>query len=174
MKGLTHIYCGDGKGKTTAAVGLSVRAAGSGMKVLFAQFFKSGKSSEMNILEKLDNITIVHASKHFGRYSKLTEEEKQACAKTYGDLLDQIILLTRSGEYRMIVLDEVISAYNHGVISKAELLGLITDRPSDTELVLTGRNPDEKLMDAADYVSEIRKLKHPYDRGIRARLGIEL
>ena len=132
-QGLIHIYCGDGKGKTSAAIGLAVRAAGSGLKVLFTRFLKNESSGELAILDDISQIKVLHLEKSYGFFKNLSEEKKQEVRETYLRL------------WRAIEL----------------------------EIVLTGRNPDEKLVELADYVSEIKKVKHPFDQGIYARKGIE-
>ena len=166
-----HIYCGDGKGKTTASVGLAVRAAGNGKKVFFTQFFKDGSSSELKILKEIGNIELNICPKRHGFYFRMSEEEKKAACADYTELLHQARLAIGRGA-DLVVLDEAVSACNHGIIDENEVLDLIRNR-KDTEIVLTGRNPSEALIGAADYVSEVKKIKHPFDKGIKARKGIE-
>ncbi|MBQ9717678.1 MAG: cob(I)yrinic acid a,c-diamide adenosyltransferase, partial [Clostridia bacterium] len=115
---MIHLYCGDGKGKTTAACGLAVRAVGSGMRVLFVQFFKSGKSSEVAALEKL-GITAIHPSVHYGRYKSLDEAKKEEVRDSYAVLLDDVI--AQASEYDLIILDEAVSAYGYGMIDADSL-----------------------------------------------------
>ena len=167
---MIHLYCGDGKGKTTAAVGLAVRAAGSGMKVLFVQFFKSGKSSEVTVLEKLGIVT-AHPGVHYGRYKSLDEERKAEVRDSYGELLNDVI--THAAEYDLIVLDEAVSTYGYAMIDREQLIEFLRQEGSRREIVLTGRDPLPELTDAADYVTEMKKVKHPFDGGIAARPGIE-
>ncbi|MBQ7932969.1 MAG: cob(I)yrinic acid a,c-diamide adenosyltransferase [Clostridia bacterium] len=167
---MIHLYCGDGKGKTTAAVGLAVRAAGSGMRVLFVQFFKSGKSSEVTALEKLGIVT-AHPGVHYGRYKSLDEERKAEVRDSYGELLDDVI--AHAAEYDLIVLDESVSTYGYAMIDREQLMEFLRQEGSRREIVLTGRNPLPELTDAADYVTEMKKVKHPFDGGIAARQGIE-
>ncbi len=171
MKGLVHIYCGDGKGKTTAAAGLAVRAAGAGKKVLFVQFFKDGTSSECDVLGKLDNITITVCHKHYGLFKRMSEEEKRNAAEDYGALLEKAISAAPS--FDLLVLDEAVSACNHGTVSEERLAAFIETRPETLEVVLTGRSPSERLLSLADYVTEMIKIKHPFDEGVPARKGIE-
>ena len=167
---MIHLYCGDGKGKTTAAVGLAVRAAGSGMRVLFVQFFKSGKSSEVESLEKLGIVT-AHPGVHYGRYKSLDEERKAEVRDSYGELLNDVI--AHAAEYDLIVLDEAVSTYGYAMIDREQLMEFLRLEGSRREIVLTGRDPLPELTDAADYVTEMKKVKHPFDGGIAARLGIE-
>ena len=167
---MMHLYCGDGKGKTTAAVGLAVRAAGSGMKVLFVQFFKSGKSSEVEALEKLGIVT-AHPGVHYGRYKTLNEEKKTEVRDSYGELFDAI--LAAAAEYDLIVLDEAVSAYNYAMIDGERLTEFLRLEGNRREIVLTGRNPLPELIELSDYISEMKKVKHPYDKGVNARKGVE-
>ena len=167
---MIHLYCGDGKGKTTAAVGLAVRAAGSGMRVLFVQFFKSGKSSEVMALEKLGIVT-AHPGVHYGRYKSLDEERKAEVRDSYGELLNDVI--AHAAEYDLIVLDEAVSTYGYAMINREQLMEFLRQEGSRREIVLTGRDPLPELTDAADYVTEMKKVKHPFDGGIAARQGIE-
>lgn len=176
-KGCVHIYCGDGKGKTTAAVGLSVRAAGSGMQVLFVQFLKDGSSSEISVLEKLPEVTVLCVEKDFGFYISMNDSEKQEAKKSYSALLEKAIMICRqSGENvrRVLVLDEIMAVCNYGLVDIEFLLSFLADKPEKLEIVMTGRKPLEELCEIADYITEMKKLKHPYDKGLTARIGIEL
>lgn len=171
MPGLIHLYCGDGKGKTTAAVGLAVRAAGAGLPVVFTQFFKNGSSSEIRSLNDLKHIRTVHCQTVPGRFSRMTEEQRCQAAADYRALLEKALLLARDA--RLLVLDEVVSACNHGILDEERLAGFLGEKPAELEVVLTGRNPSERLLGLADYITEMKKIRHPYDRGIHARQGIE-
>lgn len=173
VKGCLHIYCGDGKGKTTASVGLSVRAAGNGMKVLFCQCMKDGTSSEVEMLQKL-GITYRCCAERFGFFWTMTEEKKKAAAKAYTRLFQEVTEKAVKEEYDLLVIDEFMSAYNHGLIDQKTALDFLLNRPEKLEMVLTGRDPGEELLRLADYVTEMRKVKHPFDEGIPARKGIEL
>lgn len=168
---LVHIYCGDGKGKTTASVGLAVRAAGSGKKVYFTQFFKNGTSSEISVLEKLDNVELNICRKKHHLFFRMSDEERNEAKKDYAELFENVRTAVSRGA-DLVVMDEAVSACNHGMLDEEALIRLLRGR-GDTEVVLTGRNPSEKLIAEADYVSEIRKIKHPFDKGIKARKGIE-
>ncbi len=172
MRGLIHLYCGDGKGKTTAAVGLSVRAAGAGKRVLFAQFLKDGSSSELNILRALPNVEVACCEQNFGFFKSMDEQTKAAARQAYFALLEDVMRKSADG-VNLLVLDEAVAACNHGLIEETALLDFLRRRPETLEVVLTGRDPSQRLLDAADYVTEMRKCKHPFDRGIAARRGIE-
>ena len=169
--GLIHLYCGDGKGKTTAAVGLAVRAAGAGMRVVFTQFFKSGGSSEVRVLEQLDGVRVMRCKTSPGRFANMTEEQRAQARGDYRVLLD--CTLEHAQNAGLLVLDEAVSACNHGILDEDRLVRWLETRPKGLEAVLTGRNPSGRLLGLADYVTEMKKLRHPYDRGVRARAGIE-
>lgn len=171
MSGLIHIYCGDGKGKTTAAIGLAIRAAGAGKKVVFAQFFKDGSSSEISALQATDNIQTVHCNTIRGFWRQMDDVQRTKASEDYTNFLTDIIVLASDAD--LLVMDEIISACNHGTITEAVVLDFLHSKPRNLEVVLTGRNPSEALLELADYVSEMRKIKHPYDYGIAAREGIE-
>lgn len=171
--GLTHIYCGDGKGKTTAAIGLAVRAAGTGKKVMFVRFLKNDHSGELQSLDKISGIVVLGPDRSFGFYKTLTEEEKKECRDVYRDLWDTAVRRAVSEEFDMLVLDEFMAAYGYGMIEPNAALHFLKEKPKRLEAVLTGRNPAPEILALADYVSEIRKVKHPFDCGILAREGIE-
>lgn len=171
MSGLIHIYCGDGKGKTTAAIGLAIRAAGAGKRVVFAQFLKDGSSSEISVLKAVGNIQAVHCNTVRGFWKRMDDVQKAKASKDYTSFLAEIIMLAKDVD--LLVLDEIISACNHGTVTEAAVLDFLRDKPNNLEVALTGRDPSETLLELADYVSEIKKVKHPYDCGIAAREGIE-
>lgn len=171
MSGLVHIYCGDGKGKTTAALGLALRAAGSGKSVLLLQFFKDGKSSEFAALSHVPGIEAAMQTRTFGFSWTLSDGEKEEARAYYSGLLEEAF--RRGGAFDLLVLDEAMSACTTGMIDEARLLELLNKKPAELEVVLTGRNPPQALVDAADYVTEMKKVKHPYERGVAARRGIE-
>lgn len=172
-RGLLHIYCGDGKGKTTAAIGLAVRAAGCNRKILFARFLKTENSGELRILDQISEIKVIHLPKNFGFYKNLNEEERIEMRGMYQDVWNLIREEIQTGEYKMLVMDEFMAAYRYELVNKSEALEFLKGRPLDLEVVLTGRDPEMELLDIADYVSEIQKVKHPFDKGIIAREGIE-
>lgn len=173
MTGLIHIYTGDGKGKTTAAVGLAVRCAGSGENVVFCQFLKDNQSSELSILRQIPQITLVQAAPTPGFYKHMTDTQRAEAKLACTGLLEQAITAALAKNARLLVLDEAVAAYNHQMLDRERLLAFLREKPAEMEVVLTGRNPAPELITLADYVSEIKKLKHPFDRGIPARRGIE-
>lgn len=172
-QGLIHIYCGDGKGKTSAAIGLAVRAAGCGKKVLFARFLKNEESGELKILDAVPEVTVIHLERSYGFFNTLSDGEKQEVRQLYGTLWNSIAKIITESDYDILIMDEFMAAYRYGLIPQEEAIKFLRKKPKCLEVVLTGRDPDEKLVELADYVSEIRKVKHPFDRGIRARRGIE-
>lgn len=172
-QGLIHIYCGNGKGKTTAATGLAVRAAGCGMKVLFSRFLKNEHSGELKVLDAISGIEVMHLEKAFGFYHTLNEVEKKQAIDMYETLWYQITEKVQANAYQMLVIDEFMAAFNYGLINHEKAIQFLKQKPRDLEVVLTGRNPSRELLDLGDYVSEIQKIKHPYDQDIKARRGIE-
>ena len=171
MMGKIHLYCGDGKGKTTAAVGLAVRAAGAGKLVLFTQFFKDGSSSEIPILAGIGNIQVIHRNTVRGFYSRMTEEERAVAARDYTEHFREICKMAQNAD--VLGLDEKVSACNHAVVPEDEVIRFLEGRPGNLEVILTGRNPSHRLLELADYVTRMEKVKHPFDRGLSARKGIE-
>ena len=170
--GLIHLYCGDGKGKTTASVGLTVRCAGAGGRVIFTQFFKDGTSSELKVLKTVPGVQVLVCPRQYGFFRRMNEEQKAAARADFTALLRSAISAAREGA-ELLVLDEAVSACRHGVIPEAELLDFLRHKPAELEVVLTGRNPSEALMAQADYITEMVKRRHPFDQGIAARKGIE-
>ena len=170
--GLVQVYTGDGKGKTTACVGLAVRAAGAGLRVAFVQFVKGGRrSSELAMLEQLGVRVERPAEASTGLLSPtgITDEDRRAAGEAWGIAADAIA----SGAYDVVVLDEACVALAHGMVDERELLEVLDARPVHVEVVLTGRGAPPALVERADLVTEMRAQKHPFDRGIPARFGIE-
>lgn len=170
MKGLVHLYCGDGKGKTTAAVGLAVRAAGAGKRVVFAQFLKDGSSSELRVLRELPEVAVMHCQTVRGWYRRMDDGERRQAGQDYRAFLEEV--LSRAEACDLLILDEAAAACRYGLIDEGTLAVFLRreDRP---ETVITGREPPEALLELADYITEMKKRRHPYDRGILAREGIE-
>ena len=170
MAGLIHLYCGDGKGKTTAAVGLAVRASGAGKRVIFTQFFKDGSSSEVEALKTLPGIRTIHAQTVKGFYRSMTPEQREQAREDYTALFRQV---AAGKDADLLILDEIVSACNRGVVPETLVTDFLRNKPVALEVVLTGRNPSPALTELADYITEMRKLRHPYDRGVAARKGVE-
>lgn len=170
---MKHIYYGDGKGKTTAAIGLAVRAAGSKMKVLFVQFLKTEFSGERHILSHTENVTLTFCPLELKFTFDMDDKEKAQAAKIFKGIFDNAVTTALTEKYDMVVLDEVFEAINAHMLSESEVYEFITNAPSSMEIVMTGHNPPQKFMDCTDYITEFKKIKHPYDRGITGRIGIE-
>lgn len=200
---MIELYCGDGKGKTTAAAGMAVRAAGNGIPVVFFQFMKDGSSGEMKILKQLPEVTVYYPETFYGFSNAMNGQQKEEMKIQYAKFLEMAACLIekqhsvqrqenirkiQNGEWveqvrrqpghmaevrSMIILDEIIHACNKELVSEENLLKLLEECPDNTEIILTGRNPSERLWEKADYISEIENQRHPFDRGIKARKGIE-
>ncbi len=169
---LVHLYVGDGKGKTTAAIGLAIRCIGNGGKVKVYQFLKGKHSAELTTLDKL-GVKVVQTDavqKFTFQMSEAEKEEcKNDCSACFSEAAEDII----SGEYDLIVLDEVVDAVNAYMLTKEELVEYVSKRSDKTEVVMTGRNPKQEIVDIADYHTLMTAQKHPYQEGIGARKGIE-
>ena len=176
MKGLLHIYHGYGKGKTTAAIGLAVRAAGTGLPVIIVRFLKTDRSGELAVLETVPQIHLIPTEKNFKFAFCMTDGEKaeaeRLCTKMLETAFEKAYELSAGGK-ALLVMDEALDAVNCGFVAKERLVQLLSERPEGLEGVMTGRNPAQELVELADYVTEMKKEKHPYDQGIMARRGIE-
>jgi len=170
MKGYIQIYTGEGKGKTTAALGLTLRAVGAGKKVLFAQFIKGQKYSEIKAIEQfLPNVTLKQYGLKFF-IDKLPSEEDIKSAKAG---LAELAGIIKSSDYDIIVLDEVNIALYYDLFSVQELIEIVSNKKEETELILTGRYAPQELIEIADLVTEMKEIKHYYQQGVIARKGIE-
>ncbi len=165
---MIHLYCGSGKGKTTAAAGLCVRMSGNGGKVLFVQLLKDGTSAEIKSLVKL-GVKVLFCDKPYGFWNTLTDEEKTQLRQCHNENLDYAI--SHMNEYDMIVLDEMCAAYALNAVDRIKVRSFV--KKCTAELVITGREPDGFFIEHADYISEIKCIRHPYEKGISARPGIE-
>ena len=170
-KGCVQIYTGNGKGKTTAALGLSLRAAGRGLKVCILQFIKGGGPYGEHLIAKaIPNITIIQT----GRPGWVNTNDINEDRLLAQDALSQARNILTSGDYDLVVLDELNGAVGFGLIDVEQVLDLIALKPEQTELVITGRNAHEQIIAAADLVTEMREIKHYYRNGVPARTGIEM
>ena len=158
MPGLIHIYCGDGKGKTTAAIGLAVRCAGSGRKVLILQFLKDGKSSEFASLSHVPGIEAVPQTRTFGFTWTLAPEEKQEAAAYYASLLEDAFF--RAGGFDLLILDEVLGLVDNQIITIEELKTLLEARNEETDVILTGILLNDEICMLADEVTRVESLKY--------------
>lgn len=170
---MVHIYHGDGKGKTTAAIGLALRMAGYGKRVFIIQFLKGKPSGEMMALLKLPGITVLRGQPSLKFPSQMCEEEIAQVSALQQRQLQLAVSAVERGDAEMIVLDEVLDAIGTGTLSEAELIRAIHACASRAEIILTGRNPSDQLFALADYVTCMRKEKHPFDQGVQARKGVE-
>jgi cob(I)alamin adenosyltransferase len=171
--GLIHVYCGEGKGKTTAAVGLITRACGHGFRVLLVQFLKSGQSGELKTLSKMENVQIL-AGQVTSKFSiAMNEEEKRKTRDLHLNYFRTACRRVTQESIDVLVLDEVLGAIESGLMDEGELVDFLRHKPLDLEVVLTGRQASEEIFALADYISRIECVRHPYQHGILARRGIE-
>ena len=191
VKGYVQVYTGSGKGKTTAALGITMRASGAGKKIAFIQFMKALGYSEQKILPTLPGVTWKTLGKPFfiAKAGSISEEDLAkyggGCAvfeeghppeeyvKMIRDGFEEARNMVLSGDYDMVVLDEINCAMFFGLLETGEVLDLIRNKPSHTELILTGRCAPEEIIEEADLVTEMREIKHYYTKGVEARRGIE-
>lgn len=166
--GLVHLYWGDGKGKTTAAFGLALRALGSGVRVTVVQFLKNGQSGELEPLRRLGAL-VYSGCGDVKFFSRMTEGEKREKLALHNEQLRQALLRPCD----LLVLDEACAACRHGMVDEQLLRQAVLQRPAGREVVLTGRAPAEWMHEAADYSSEMICRRHPYQKGIAARKGVE-
>lgn len=170
MKGYIQVYTGNGKGKTTAAMGLAIRAAGAGLRVYIAQFVKGMKYSEHDTLGRLsDSITV----KQYGRSCFIYRDPEEKDIQAAQEGLKELKKIMSSGEYQVIILDEANIATHFNLFSVEDLLDFMRAKPEDVELVITGRMADPRVIEEADLVTEMKEIKHYYQKGIQARAGIE-
>jgi len=170
MKGYVQVYTGNGKGKTTAALGLSIRAAGAGLKVFIAQFIKMGEYSEIKALKKFSGqITVEQFG--LGRFIKGNPSVEEIEAASKG--LEKVKTILASGEHQVIILEEANVAVKIGLFSAQDLLDIIASKPENVELVITGRGADSRIIEKADLVTEMKEIKHYFQKGVAGRVGIE-
>lgn len=170
IKGYTHIYTGNGKGKTTAAIGLAIRAIGAGLNVFIGQFIKSKNYSEHNVLEKyLPNITV----ETFGRGCFIYGKPEAIDIELANNGLKRVKNVMEENKFDVIILDEINVALYYNLINKDALIDLLKHKPVNTELILTGRYADVDIIELADLVTEMEEVKHYYTKGVLAREGIE-
>lgn len=170
MKGYVQVYTGDGKGKTTAAFGLALRAVGQGFRVFIAQFAKGENYGEIKtVRENLPNITV----KQYGRKCFIVDKPNTEDIRLAREGLADVKSAIQSGTYDLVILDEANIAVYYHLFSVDELLNLIRNKPENVELVITGRKADPKILDAADLITEMKEIRHYYQKGVSARVGIE-
>jgi cob(I)alamin adenosyltransferase len=170
MKGYVHLYTGDGKGKTTAAMGQAIRAAGAGKKVFIAQFAKGQPFSEAKLINQLlPAITIKQYGLECFIINLPTEKDKEVARRGLNELLEII----RSDLFDLIILDEANIAIFYNLYTSQELIGVLRQKPESTEIVITGRYATQEMIDFSDLVTEMVEVKHYYQKGVVARKGIE-
>ncbi|NLX41111.1 MAG: cob(I)yrinic acid a,c-diamide adenosyltransferase [Bacteroidales bacterium] len=169
-RGYVHVYTGNGKGKTTAALGLTLRAAGAGKKVFIAQFVKGQRYSEVKAIEKFLPIVEI---KQYGLDCFIRNKPTQADIDAAHKGLCEIKEIILSGKYDVVVLDEANIAVYYGLFSVQEFIDIITQKPTETEIIITGRYAAPELIEVADLVTEMKEIKHYYTQGVEARIGIE-
>ncbi|HSV97819.1 MAG TPA: cob(I)yrinic acid a,c-diamide adenosyltransferase [Spirochaetota bacterium] len=172
LKAYVHLYTGHGKGKTTAALGLALRAAGHGMRSIVIQFMKGQHYGELDAVKKLDGLITIeqHGSAAFCRPDDGSIEEHHRHAR---EAIERAREVLYGGAYPVVILDEVVTAHLFKLVSLDEILGLLKGRPAGVELILTGRGAPKELIDACDLVTEMKEVKHYYGAGVDAREGIE-
>jgi len=169
-QGYVQVYTGDGKGKTTAAIGLAVRAAGAELKVFIAHFLKMGDYSEIKSLKKFsENITVEQFGRGRFRQGKPLPEDVESAKRG----LEKVKSVMNSGEYDVVILEEANIAVWKGLFPEQDLLDIIDAKPMGVELVITGRGATSKVIEIADLVTEMKRIKHYYYKGVRGRVGIE-
>ena len=169
MKGYVQVYTGDGKGKTTAALGLSLRAVCAGKNVFFGQFVKGREYSELKAVKFLPNFTM----EQFGRPEFIHGKPSQADIDNARKGINKIKKIVNDGKYDIVVLDEANIAMYYNLFALDDLLEIIANKPEHVELIITGRKAPEKLIEIADLVTEMKEIKHYYQKGVLARKGIE-
>ncbi len=169
-QGYIQVYTGDGKGKTTAALGLALRAAGAGARVFIAQFAKGRPTAELTSLARFSDLIAI---KQYGRAQFIEHEPQPEDIKAAQQGLQEAQQAIASGKYSLVILDEANVAVDLGLFSLEALMEAISSKPQHVEIVITGRNADPHLLDLADLVTETREVKHYYSKGVKARTGIE-
>lgn len=170
---MIHVYHGDGKGKTTAAIGLSIRAMGAGRRVVFLQFLKGGETGELHVFSGLENIKVIRNEKDLGFVSGMSESEKKEVTQMHNENLKKAAALLEQGWADVAVMDELTYPYAWGLIDRELVKDFVTHYPDNAELIITGRNPDPLFLERADYITNMQCERHPFEKNIKARKGIE-
>ncbi len=170
VKGLIQIYTGNGKGKTTAALGLALRAAGRDKKILIIQFMKKWDYGELHSIKKIPQITIkTFGTRDFVYKDKAKEIDYQEARKAFTEGVEGVF----SGVYDIVIFDELNIVLDFGLLEIEEVVNFLKDKPEGVEIVITGRNAPVELIEMADLVTEMQEIKHPFHKGVNARIGIE-
>lgn len=172
--GLIHVYYGDGKGKTSSAIGQGIRAIGQGLKVIMIQFLKGYSSGEMKSLSRLEpDFKVFNFEKERGFYINLNDKQKEELKMEIANAIKFGKKIFDTQECDILILDEILGVIENKIIEKEEFIKFIESKPDNMELIITGRKLPDYLKEYADYISEIVEIKHPYHKGIEAREGIE-
>lgn len=169
---MIQTYFGNGKGKTTAAIGAAIRCVGCCKKVLFVQFLKNNDSAEFNVLSEIKSLDVLYSDERYELYDNLNKGRTPALTKAYNKLLFEDVK-RKADTYQMIILDEILDAAQYGYIDEDELLKLLAELKAHSEIILTGHSLTERIADVSDYISEIKEISHPYTKGVLPREGIE-
>jgi cob(I)alamin adenosyltransferase len=170
MKGYIQVYTGNGKGKTTAALGLAIRAAGAGLKVFIAQFIKMGEYSEIKALKRFKDLITME---QFGTGRFIKGKPSVSDIEIARKGIEKIKAAFTSGQYNVVIMEEANVAAKLGLLSVENLLKIMDEKPKDVELVITGRGADSRIIEKADLVTEMKEVKHYFQKGVKARTGIE-
>lgn len=172
-KGLVQVYTGNGKGKTTAAIGLCVRAAGAGYSVLIVQLLKAMDSCEIDTLESMERIHITRLAMSKKFFWNMIQQEQIQCIEDTKDALNRALATIAHGAYDVVVFDEILGALACGIVTREDICYMLDTRSDSVEYIFTGRDAPDWLIDRADLVTEMRPIKHYFDTGQKARKGIE-
>jgi cob(I)alamin adenosyltransferase len=170
MKGYIQVYTGNGKGKTTAALGLAIRAAGAGLKVFIAQFIKMGEYSEIKALKRFKDLITVE---QFGTGRFIKDKPSASDIEIARKGIEKIKAAFTSGQYNVVIMEEANVAAKLGLLSVENILKIMDEKPKDVELIITGRGADSRIIEKADLVTEMKEVKHYFQKGVKARTGIE-
>ena len=172
-KGYVQIYTGDGKGKTTAAIGLAVRAAGRGLCVQIVQFLKGIETGEVSILENINGISIKRVADSTKFFWNMSDDEKSDSCSRASHGIEEVLRQLENNEFDLLILDESLGALETGIITIEQIMSIINTKPEGVEIVLTGRNAPKELIEKANLVTEMSPIKHYFNEGVNARKGIE-
>lgn len=170
---MIQVYYGDGKGKTTAAIGQAVRAAGAGMLVSMVQFLKGRPSAELEVISRIPEITVFRNEIDLGFTNEINEKEKEQITIMHNVSLLGAIDLINQKQCDVLILDEMLSTYELGLVDRNMVNTLMDMCPKNIEIIITGHSPVDYFINQADYITNMVKKKHPYDKGVSARHGIE-
>lgn len=170
---MIHVYCGEGKGKTSAAMGLALRGINAGWKVVIVQFLKGSESGEIAVLKNLPNVTVLRGKQSSKFSFQMNEAELAAARVIHDENLAQALTLVEGGACNMLILDESLGALSKDLLDEETLRSLLVNRGDELEIVLTGRGVPPFVEDAADYITEMKCQRHPYEEGVAARKGVE-